>query len=105
MLVHMSNTRTATWLTPAASLLITLVLALTPVGSAYAAGVGTSGTTVSDLTPKPEPTPSVEPKTPEPTPSVEIPKLSHTGVSVSGVLIAFLVLVSMGLLTHGCSKH
>nr|DAV37023.1 MAG TPA: fibrinogen-binding protein [Caudoviricetes sp.] len=49
MLCHMSTTRTATRLTVAASLLIALVFALLPVGSA-AAESGVPRVTVSDLT-------------------------------------------------------
>lgn len=101
MLDHMRTTRTATWLTAIVSIFITLLLALAPAGSA-AAEAGASSVTVSDLTPKPTPTPSVEPKEPEPTPtpSVETPQLARTGVTVSGALIAVLVLVSTGLLAR-----
>ena len=55
--------------------------------------------------PKPEPTPSVEPKKPEPTPSVEPPQLARTGAGVSGALIAALALVSTGLLIRGARRH
>ena len=57
MLDHMRTTRTATWLTAAVSIFITLLLSLAPVGAAAAEG-GAPGVTVSDLAPKPEPTPS-----------------------------------------------
>ena len=65
MLVHMITTRTATWLTAAVSLLITLVLALAPVDSAASAEGGAPQVTVSDLT---------------------LQRVEHTGAAVDGSL-------------------
>lgn len=127
MLGHMSTTRTATRLVVAASLLLALILSLAPVGAAAEEGEA-SRVAVSDLTlqrvdrtgaavdgglalwsharlgfswsgdPKPEPTPSVEPKKPEPTPSVEAPTLARTGTAAGGGLALAAVMIVFGFI-------
>ena len=138
MLGHMSTTRTATRLVVAASLLLALILSLAPVGAAAEEGEA-SRVAVSDLTlqrvdrtgaavdgglalwsharlgfswsgdpkpeptpsvepKKPEPTPSVEPKKPEPTPSVEAPTLARTGTAAGGGLALAAVMIVFGFI-------
>nr|DAS82318.1 MAG TPA: collagen adhesion protein [Caudoviricetes sp.] len=49
---------------------------------------------------KPEPTPSVEPKKPEPTPSVEAPTLARTGSAAGGGLALAVALIVFGLIVR-----
>ena len=55
----------------------------------------------ADLAPKPEPTPSVEPKKPEPTPSVEAPTLAQTGSAAGGGLVLAVALIMFGYIVLG----
>lgn len=115
----MSTTRTATRLTVAASLLVALIFALLPWGSA--AAEETPRVTVSDLTlQRVDRTGATVDGglalwsnarlgfswsgDPKPTPSVE-PELAHTGIAAGGALLTAGALIGAGLIIRNRRKH